>query len=194
MPLYIKIIEFIDRDYHYKELVAKVCQGYTSDEDKVLALFKWVHQNIKKNIPQGWPVIDDHVWHIIMRGYGVNDQFSDVFTTLCNYAKVDAFYGLVSQKDSKKMILLSFVKIKERWRILDPYRAVYFKNEKGEIADIQELKSKVNWSMESLDEKPDIDYAIYLSNLPPIKDIGLSRANIQSPVNRLLFELKKKIK
>ena len=53
MPLYIKIIEFLDRDYHYKELAEEICQGCGSDKDKVLALFEWTHQNIKRNIPEG---------------------------------------------------------------------------------------------------------------------------------------------
>lgn len=57
MPLYIKGIEFIDRDYHYKELVKEICQGCTNDEEKVLALFEWTHQNIKRDIPEDWPII-----------------------------------------------------------------------------------------------------------------------------------------
>lgn len=194
MPLYIKIIEFIDRDHHYKKLIAEISQGQASEEEKITAIFKWVCQNIRKDIPQGWPIIDDHVWSIILRGYGVSDQLSDVFTTLCNYARVDAFYGVVYQKNGKKMTIFSFVKIGGRWRVFDPYRGCYFKNKKGEIADIQELRSGSGWSMESLNGIPDINYSAYFDNLPTIKDIELSRASIQSPLNRLIFELKKKLK
>lgn len=191
MPLYIKIIEFLDRDYHYKEIVKQICQGYTNDEEKVLALFEWTHQNIKRDIPEAWPIIDDHVWHIIVRGYGANDQLSDVFTTLCNYAGVDAFFTWVYKPGRTKRIPLSFVNIEERWSIFDPYHSTYFKNEDGEFADIEEIESAASWSAVSLNGKPAIDYAPYFGNLPPVKDIGLSRANIQSPLNRLLFELKK---
>lgn len=194
MPLYIKIIEFIDRDYRYKELVALVCKGHNSDGEKALVLFEWVYRNIRKDIPQGWPVVDDHVWNIIVRGYGVSDQFSDVFTTLCNYAKLDAFYGFAYHKDGKKMILFSFVKIEGAWRVFDPYRGCYFKNRKGEIADIEELRFGSGWSIEGLGELPDIDYPAYFSNLPTIKNINLSRPSIQSPLNRIIFELKKRFK
>lgn len=192
MPLYIKIIEFLDRDYHYKELVKKICQGCDSDEDKVLTLFEWTHHNIKADIPEGWPIVDDHVWHIIVRGYGASDQFSDVFTTLCNYAGVDALFRWVYTTARTKRIPLSFVKVKGRWCIFDPFNGSYFKNKNGEIADIEEIKSGSIWSIKNLDGKPNIDYAIYLDNLPSVKDVGLTRANTQSPLNRILFEMKKR--
>lgn len=191
MPLYIKIIEFLDRDYHYKDLVQRICQGRDSDKEKVLALFEWIHQNIKTDIPQGWPVIDDHAWHVIIRGYGVRDQCSDVFTTLCNYAGADAFFSYAYTADHREKIILSFVKIKGKWSIFDPYHACYFKNKNGDIAGIEEIRSPAAWAIESLDEKPDIDYAVYFENLPSVEDVGLSRANIQSPLNRLLFAIKK---
>lgn len=191
VPVYIKVIEFLDRNYHYQELTQGVTQGCYSEQDKVLAIFGWVHRNIKTDIPQGWPIIDDHVWHIVVRGYGVRDQLSDVFTTLCNYAGVDAFYTWVSTVNGARRIPLSLVKIEGSWRVFDPYHGCYFKNKEGEIADIEEIKSPANWSIENLDGKPDLDYSIYLDNLPPIEDMGLSRANIQSPLKRLLFEFEK---
>lgn len=190
-PLYIKIIEFFDRDYHYKELVKRVCRKCSSDKDKVLVLFEWTHQNIKRDIPEGWPIVDDHVWHIIVRGYGARDQFSDVFTTLCNYAGVDAFFTWVYTPDRAKRIPLSFVKIREKWTIFDPYHGVYFKDEQGRLADIETIKSKNVWLTERLDkEKPIINYAIYFNNLPSIKRMELGRSNIQSPLRRTLFEVK----
>ena len=194
MPLYIKIIEFLDRDYHYEELVGRICLGRGSDKDKVLALFEWTHQNIKRDIPKGWPIVDDHVWHIILRGYGARDQFSDIFTTLCNYAGINAFFTWVYTSDGKKRIPLSFVKIKGRWSIFDPYHGTYFKNRNGEITDIEEIKSKSTWSVESLDGKSDINYTAYFVNLPSVKHAGLSRASTQSPLNRLRYEIKKWLK
>jgi len=136
-------------------------------------------------------IIDDHVWHIIIRGYGVRDQLSDVFTTLCNYAGIDAFFTWVYADGSVKRIPLSFIKIGRRWCIFDPFNGSYFKNKNGEIADVEELKSTNGWSIESLNGKSAIDYTIYFNNLPSVKGMGLKRANTQSPFNRLLFELTK---
>lgn len=191
MPLYIKIIEFFDRDYQYKRLVKEVCQGCSRDEDKVLALFKWTHQNIKTDIPETWPIVDDHVWSIIVRGYGARDQLSDVFTVLCNYAGIDAYFDWVYPVNGGRKMPLSFVKIEERWTIFDPYYGSYFKNKNGEIADIEEIKIGSAWSIESLNGESAIDYAVYFKNFPAVKDIGLLRANIQSPLNRLRFETRK---
>jgi len=194
MPLYIKIIEFFDRDYHYKELVENICQGCNSDQNKVLALFEWTHQNIKRDIPEGWPIIDDHVWHIIVRGYGARDQFSDVFTTLCNYAGVDAFYSWVYTQDQKQRIPLSFVRINRKWAVFDPYNGIYFKVKKDKLADVEAIRSGSGWTIEALNKKPTIDYAIYLNNLSPLKEMGLGRTNVQSPLNRLRYEIKKCLK
>ena len=191
IPLYIKAIEFLDRDYHYKELVKRITQGCKSEKDRVMALFEWTHRNIKRDIPEGWPIVDDHVWHIIVRGYGVSDQLSDVFTTLCNYAGVEAFFTCVYGSNQTGRIPLSFLKIEGKWCIFDPFNGSYFKNKNGEFADIEELKSGSNWSIESLNGKPGRDYAVYFANLTSVEKIGLTRANIQSPLNRLLFELKK---
>jgi len=191
LPLHLKILDFFDRHFNYKQLVKRIVKDADTDREKVMKIFEWTHQNIKRDIPEGWPIIDDHAWHIIVRGYGVNDQASDVFTTLCNYAGVDAFFTWINTSNRTKGISLSFIKIEQKWSIFDPYHGCYFKNKDGELADIEDIKSKAIWSIESLDGKPNIDYASYLDNLPSVKDVGLSRANIQSPLNRLFFEIRK---
>lgn len=191
MPLYIKIIEFLDRDYHYKELVKKICPRSSSDEDKTLALFKWTHQNIKTDIPEAWPIVDDHVWSIIVRGYGAKDQLSDVFTVLCNYAGVDAYFVWAYPESGGKKMPFSFVKIDEKWALFDPYYGSYFKNKNGGIAGIEEIRAGGDWSIESLNGRAGVDYAAYFKNLPSVTDRRLGRSNIQSPVNRLFFEMKK---
>lgn len=192
IPLYLKILDFFDRHYNYKELVKRIVKDAKTDEERVLKIFEWTHANIKK-VPNGFPTIDDHVWHIIVRGYGADDQSSDVFTTLCNYVGIDAFFSWVYTRDKSQRIPLSFVKIEKKWFIFDPYHGIYFKDKKGGLADINILKSN-NWTPEGNKEHLDIDYAIYFDNLPLIKDAGLKRANIQSPLNRLIFEIKRWIR
>ena len=73
-----------------------------------MEIFIWTCENIRKQ-PDGLPVIDDHVWHIIIRGYGEPDQSSDVFTTLCNYAGIRAFYALASYAGSKNLTTSFFL-------------------------------------------------------------------------------------
>ena len=189
IPLYLKALDFFDRYYNYQELVKRIVKGANNDEEKVMKIFTWTHKNIRK-APRELPVVDDHVWHIIVRGYGVQDQSQDVFATLCNIAGIDAFFSGVYTDDKSSAVILSFVKIEEKWHVFDAYRGVYFKDKEGRFADIE---TKNEWLIASLDRQPDINYAPYLRNLPTIKDIALNRSNLQSPINRMLFEVKKKI-
>lgn len=189
IPLYLKILDFFDRHYNYKELTKTIIKDAKNDEERVMKIFTWTCENIR-GVPYGFPIIDDHVWYIIVRGYGAADQYSDVFTTLCNYAGIDAFFSLVDTKDRVRIIPLSFVKIKEKWCVFDPFRGVYFKNNKGSLADVKVIKSG-RYSVQGRTGAIEMDYSSYISNLPSIKDMGFKRANIQSPLNRLLFEIKK---
>lgn len=183
IPLYLKILDFYDRHYNYKWLAGRVAGDAYSDKEKALRLFEWTYNNILK-VPEGLPVIDDHVWHIIVRGYGASDQASDVFTTLCNYLNLDAFFMGVGPR----RVPLSFVKLDNKWRIFDPYHGVYFKDKNGNIADTDTLRS-ADWDMECLNEKPDLDYAVLFDILPSLEETGLTRANIQSPFNRLRYQV-----
>lgn len=194
IPLYLKVLDFFDRHYNYKWTVERIIGDSKVDEEKIMKIFKWTHENIKK-IPEGYPVIDDHVWHIIVRGYGDYDQSSDVFTALCNYAGVDAFLNWAYTEDRSSRIPLSFVKINEKWYVFDPYNEVYFKNRKGNLADIEDMING-DWTVQGINNSSEheINYAVYLKNLSPVKEIELTRANSQSPLNRLKYEIKKWLK
>ncbi len=171
------------------DLVRKITEDLKNDEERVLKIFEWTYRNIKEQ-PSSLPIIDDHVWHIIVRGYGVHDQYSDVFSTLCNYAGVDAFFTKVLTKDAKQGIILSFVKTENKWRVFDPYRGVYFKDRNGKMADAEELKNG-RYVLEKSDHlsKNNINYSLFFGNLPIFEKTGLSRSNTQSPINRLLYKL-----
>lgn len=191
IPLYLKLLDFFDRHYNYKWTVKKIIGDSKEEEDKVMKIFKWSYENIKKN-PEGYPVIDDHVWHIIIRGYGANDQSSDVLTTLCNYVGMDAFYEWVYTEIRDSRIPLSFVKVNGKWHMFDPYNGIYFKNRGGNLASVEEIING-DWQAEIIDsrKKPDVNYDIYLKNVSIIREGELGRANIQSPINRLRYEIKK---
>ena len=190
VPLYLKIISFMDRHYNYKQLVKRIIKKENDQQKKVLQIFIWTYHNIKKQ-PKNLPIIDDHAWHIIVRGYGVSDQSCDVFSTLCNYAGLDAFFTNLSSEDNQEKIRLSFVKLDAHWFAFDPYNGVYFTN-KNKLADIADIK-EAQYQLERLG-KPKIgilDYKKFIDRMPDIKDVGLRREKIQSPFKRILFEIKK---
>lgn len=192
IPLYVKMVDFMSRNYHYKETLKDIIEGSESEEERVFKLFHWSHENIRP-VPAGFLVVDDHVWHIIIRGYGASDQVSDVFTTLCNYAGVEAAFLFISPRAGKNKMPLSFVRINKKWRVFDPYLGVYFKDREGNLADIETIKAGA-YLLEGKTEAVSQDYyADYIPNFPSLHDsVGLGRSKIQSPINRLLYELKKK--
>lgn len=194
IPLYLKILDFYDRHYNYKWLVHKIIQGKTTEEEKVMAIFKWTVENIAKQPPE-LKSIDDHVWHIIIRRYGASDQYSDVFTTLCNYAKIDAFFSCPFNKDKTSKIPFAFVKINKRWCIFDPYNGVYFVNRDGNFASVKEM-SDGNGLEKNIGnfKKSNFKYLDYFDEILSINFEEVhknSRANIQSPINRLIYGIKK---
>ena len=191
IPLYLKILGFMDRHYNYRQLVKRIIENEENDQKRVMEIFSWTYFNIKKQ-PEGLPIIDDHAWHIIVRGYGVYDQSNDVFATLCNYAGINAFFNSFYTKEKEKKISLSFAKVHNRWHIFDPYNGVYFVDNEGALADFNAIKIG-NFTNANLGvpKKPVLDYSDYFDNMTDIKEVGLKREKIQSPFKRLLYEFVK---
>jgi hypothetical protein len=191
LPLYLKVLNFYYRHYNYKWLAKRITGHLDTKEDKILRLFHWTHETIKPQ-PESLPVMDSHVWAVYIRGYGDSANFHDLFSTLCNYIGVDAFFTRFYARDTSS-INLSIVRIKRGWVVFDPYNGIYFRNNTGDMATIEEI-SEQNWHIVKLSQT-DISKANYeqyiVENLPRIKRLGSSliRANIQSPINRLKFQL-----
>lgn len=188
IPLYLKLIDFFSRDSHYKMLtreIIKNCPG--SDKEKAMCLLEWTYNNIHKN-PGSLPIIDDHVWHIIIRGYGEDDQFNDVFTTLCNYAGVEAFFTWVDSVGKEKRLPFSFVKVSNQWVVFDPYRKAYFIDENAGLAEINKVKQGKYLICAGATDYF-FNYLLYTPNIPLMDTVGFRRSNTQSPVNRLFLQL-----
>src|SRR5579862_2383634 len=81
IPLYLKTLELIDRSVQYQQIADGIARGASTDSDRALRVFDWTRTQIRAT-PDGWPVVDDHVLNVIIRGYGVSDQQADVFATL----------------------------------------------------------------------------------------------------------------
>lgn len=190
IPLYLKVLDFYDRHFNYKHLTETIVKSANGPEDKVIRILRWAHDNIRPT-PEGLPTVDDHVWHIIVRGYGQRDQINDVFCTLCNYAGMDAFFNLIRTKDNKNKIVLSFVKINNKWYVFDPANGVYFVDNSGYLVEIEELRRQDNWQIKALGDQRQFDYAVFFENISVSKDTELFRSNIQSPLKRFIFAVHK---
>lgn len=191
LPLYLKVLNFYDRHFNYKWLAKQITGHLDTKEDKILRLFYWTHETIRPQ-PESLPVMDSHVWDVYVRGYGVSDNFHDLFSTLCNYIGVDAFFTKLYARNTRS-INISFVRIERGWVVFDPYNGIYFRNNTGDLATIEEINEQ-DWHIVKLSQT-DISKANYeqyiVENLPRIEKLGSSllRANTQSPINRLRFQL-----
>ncbi len=196
MPLYIKWTEFLARHYEYGRMAKEITAGYDDNGKEVLALLRWTHQNIK-DVPPGMPVMDDHILYIIVRGYGVPEQFQDVFTTLCTYAGIPAFWRKIRDREHKTTYPISFVLLNGKWRVFDAYRARYFIADNGEIASVEDILKKP-----SLVKGDDIDhiyidgvpYKEFFNNMGPVSRPQTLRAEKQMPLHRIVYETKRAFK
>jgi len=125
IPLYAKMGGFLYRDYQYKDLSRRITEGVKNDVDKVKTIYEWTITNIK-NVPEDFPVVDDHIWDIIVRGYGTADQAADVFTTLASYVGYEAFWEKLYVSGTDQPLVLSFAKIGNKWHIFDVYNQKAF--------------------------------------------------------------------
>ncbi len=190
LPLYLKVVNFYSRHFNYKWLVKRITGHLKTKEEKIFRIFQWTHRTIVPQ-PDELPIMDDHVWNVFIRGYGVSDNFNDLFSTLCNYVGTDAFFLKFFNTEHNQFLNLSFVKTFRGWVVFDPYNGVYFKNSMGQWATIPEIK-KQDWTTVHTGKisLPDSYYKPYLKKIPDITKIGLGRASTQSPINRLRYQLK----
>jgi len=194
IPLYLKISNFLDRHYNYKWLVGRILHDQKEESKKAKTIFHWTATHIKRQ-PSELDTVDDHVWHIIVRGYGEADQAADVCATLSNYAGLKGFVMMELKGSSGTVptsICLSAVYFNGAWHLCDPYRHITFENRKGEWSTINEIVSG-DWEVKSYadseDTKDSLSYQNYFQSLDAIDFNAFypgSRSAIQDPVSRLL--------
>lgn len=191
IPLYLKALQFIDRSVQYRQISQEVTRNAVSDEDRALRVFEWTRRHIKPT-PPGWPIVDDHILNIVIRGYGMNDQQADVFATLATYAGVPAFWAKVPGERAGKGVILSFARVDGRWRVFDVSAGIIFRDAAGELATMADLKghSELVPALAQSTDVGGVPYAevVTTASLPPVPDP--LRAEMQMPSARLWHELK----
>lgn len=188
LPLYLKALDFVDRDLHYRKQAAEITAGAMTDESKARAAFDWTRANIR-DTPPGFPVLDDHIWHIILRGYGQSDQKADVFTTLLSYAGVPAYFIFIGPRPE---LTLSLVKIDGRWRAADVANEVLFRSRTGQWATAEELAADTTLaSAQGPKTYGGLPYARFFDGFHAPIPPDLTRADMQVPGARTWFRLRR---
>ena len=137
IPLYEKAINFLSRDLQARRLAAEVTAGASDDRARLEKIFRWVGRNVRP-VPNGFPTVDDHVWNIIVRGYGADDQITEVFTLLASYSCCSATLAELRAAPTKA-ILVAVVDLEGMPRVFDVAHQLIFRNDAGDFASIDDL-------------------------------------------------------
>ena len=192
LPLYLKAFEFLSRSAQYQQVAAEITRASSTDEQRAVAVFDWTSRRIMRT-PDGWPIVDDHILNIIIRGYGTNDQRADVFATLLTYAGVPAFWQKMRAPEAHEGIILTFVLVDGRWRVVDVANELLFRNVRGELATLEELTSTPALVAAAggaitigTTPYPDVIAGLRMPAVPQTL-----RAELQMPGRRVLYEAKR---
>ncbi len=192
LPLYVKLTDFFHRHYHYQLLASDITRGVRTDRERVEAVYQWTRQHIQPP-PRGLTVMDDHVLNVIIRGYGTGDQAADVFTTLCTYAGVPAFWRALHIEVGTRWLIFSFVQVDGRWVMIDVGEGIIFTDAEGRWADAEALITSPDRLRAMGDPKTPqrVRYRDYVERLRPFEVPRMLRARKQMPWPRIVFELRR---
>lgn len=191
IPLSIKLVRFWYRDLEYRALTRSITRGLSDDEAKLLALFDWVRAHVHRGTPPALAVVDDHVWHIIVRGYGEPDQLADVLATLCAYAGLPAQAVAVGPPGQGLIHSLTMVRLDDRWYPVDAYYGVLPREPGGRLLSRDELMADpalVRRAVPPLTVHG-IEYAQLYAWLPALHDESRLRPYCHMPWRRAWSEL-----
>jgi transglutaminase superfamily protein len=188
LPAYVKALDFAERSVNYGQLARQITSGAASEEARMRAAFDWTRANIR-DTPPGFPVIDDHVWNIVIRGYGQDDQKADVFTTLLSYAGVRAYWIFIGPPPE---LVLSLVEVDRRWRPIDVANGLIFKAPDGQLATVEQLGEAHDLAAtQGPASYWGLPYARYFDGFRPPAPPDLTRPEMQMFWPRLWFSTKR---
>ncbi|MBM4433658.1 MAG: transglutaminase domain-containing protein [Chloroflexi bacterium] len=138
LPLYQKVIAFLHRDIEMRALAGSIVAGMTDPEARALRLLEWTARNIRP-VPPGLPVIDDHPYSIVVRGYGTDDQAATVLASLAAYSGLAALRAFAPNGTGGHHAFVA-ITIDGDWRIFDA-RGVAFRAPDGRLASASALRA-----------------------------------------------------
>ena len=139
IPLYEKVINFLSRDLQARRLAKEIVAGASTDEEKLLKIFSWVTEYVRP-APPGFPVVDDHILHTIIRGYGADDQRAEAFVVLTGYAGLRGSVVRLEPPGHPNVFLyVALVTSGAHTYLFDITNRVIFRDERGHLADLEAL-------------------------------------------------------
>ena len=140
IPLYEKAINFVSRDLQVRRVLDDVVGNESDPQRKVVRLFHWVRANVRPT-PEGFPVVDDHILNILIRGYGAQDQRTEAFALLSTYAGMPAAYVLEKGPDGVTDFHLAVVQVEDDLYLFDVVNGIAFQDSTGALVDVERLRA-----------------------------------------------------
>lgn len=186
-PLYAKVVAFIDRDIQMRQLSLRIVGDASDPVEKADRLLHWTHDNIRPT-PTGLPIVDDHPYSIVIRGYGQPDQAADVFANLAAYAGMNG--GLVYSKrpNGFNYYVFAVIRINGADRVFDVREGRALRRPDGGLATVDELKAdpSILDGLPPPDAAGGVPYSVLIANL----DSGtIRRPSNQMPLWRIFDEV-----
>lgn len=190
IPLYEKAVDFVSRDIQARRLAREITAGAASDRARLEKIFRWVGGNIRP-VPAGFPIIDDHVWNIVVRGYGADDQRTEVFALLSSYSCCAAT-TVELRVPSRGAIMVAVVDVEGTPRVFDVVHQLIFRNQAGDFASIEDLARSPGIVAEASNglSPRGVPYTHYFSNVARLRPVYV-RMEHQKPWARLKDEILK---
>ena len=191
IPLYLKALTFITRDVQMRYLVKEITLNGKTDSEKIESIFQWTISHILPQ-PKTLPVVDDHPWHIVIRGYGKRDQINDIFSILCSYLGLKTYFDIFEHPLSHERHQMALIHYKEQWIIFDVCHQTYFISGK-EWASLEQLKNR-QFAIKKFGHRTPVlsrEYYVTLFSHYVISEKRSIRTQEQVPYKRVWIELKR---
>lgn len=190
MPFWEKTAKFYLRHVEFERWAKEAAGEETDPQRRVLKLMDWTMKNVR-HIPPGWPLIDDHISHNVLRHYGNDGQLAEVFTAFTTYTGNEGRWEAYHPPGAKERVALSFVESEDGWWVFDLWNGGWFETPSGRIATIDDFRHpeqlrRHGQAPEVLNGTPYLDY---YRDLDRVFQRSFSRARGQMPWHRLLMVL-----
>jgi hypothetical protein len=188
LPFYEKAIEFLARHFQTKRLVEAIIAGEADSEGRLLRLLVWVGAHVRPT-PGGFPVVDDHPFHILIRGYGAPDQRTEAFALLATYAGMPSEHVMLTTEAGRR-VDLALVKVGRDTYVFDVVNQVAFFKADGGLADLATLRSHPGLIHQSATH-PSVDAEMYRRLVASTDKLRptFSRMEMQRPWRRATAEI-----
>ena len=139
LTVFEKVVSFVDRDMLMRRIAGEIAGTDGTAEQRLLRMYTWVADNIHP-VPEGFPVVDDHVAYIFLRHYGADDQRAEALAALAAYAGMPATTVGLVKGPKMRGVQLTLVRLGDKLTVFDVNHRIAFRRRSGELADFDDLK------------------------------------------------------